>query len=106
EREQSRSFSETLSLVNEELLLRWFEDATPSRAEAHVRSLLAPLLRNGAAAALVEIDDLDWKLRDLPEDMRRQQTSQIVQQVRSVLTAAKLGMLIGAHANRFVIVTA
>jgi two-component system, response regulator YesN len=106
EREQSRSFSETLSLVNEQLLLRWFEDATPSRAETHIRSLLEPLLRNGSAAALVEIDDLDWKLRDLPEEARRQQTAQIAQQVRTVLSNAKLGMLIGAHANRFAMLTA
>ncbi len=106
EREQSRSFSETLSLVNEQLLLRWFEDAAPSSAETHIRSLLEPLLRNGSAAALVEIDDLEWKLRDLPEETRRQQTAHIAQQVRAVLMNAKLGMLIGAHANRFVLVTA
>lgn len=103
EREQNRSFSEALSLVNKELILRWFEDASPEPAEPHLRSALGPLLQKGAAVAIAEIDDLEWKLRDLSEEDARVRTRQMAGVIRDFVESAKLGTLIPLHHHRFVI---
>ncbi|MRN56297.1 response regulator [Paenibacillus monticola] len=106
EREKDRSFTEALSLVNEELLLRWFDDEAPGPAESHLRSVLDPLLLGGSAVAIVEIDDLEWKLRDLSEEESRIKTRQIALIIKSFATEAKLGTLIAAYPTRFVILSA
>ncbi|WP_019912114.1 response regulator [Paenibacillus sp. HW567] len=106
EREQDRSFSEALSLVNKELLLRWLDESSPDPAEPHLRSILTPLLQKGAAAAIVEIDDLEWKLRDLSEEDTRSIMRQIAELIKSFAEDAKLGTLIAVHHTRFVILAA
>ncbi|MBP2112097.1 response regulator [Paenibacillus silagei] len=103
EREKNRSFTEALSLVNKELILRWFEDASPEPAEQHLRSALNPLLMKGAAAAIIEIDDLEWKMRDLSEEDARVKTRQMAGLIRAFVESAQLGTLIPVHHHRFVI---
>ncbi|MBW4085413.1 response regulator [Paenibacillus sp. S150] len=103
EREQDRSFSEALSLVNKELLLRWFEEASSEYAEPHLRSILNPLLQKGAAAAIVEIDDLEWKMRGLSEEETRGITKQIAGIIKAFVADVKLGTLLAVHHTRFVI---
>ena len=103
EREQERSFSETLSLVNKELLLRWLEEMSPEPANSHLRSTLTPLLQKGAAVAIVEIDDLEWKMRDLSEEETRMIMRQISEIIKSFVASAKLGTLLDVHHTRFVI---
>ncbi|WNS46430.1 response regulator [Paenibacillus sp. MMS20-IR301] len=103
EREQDRSFSEALSLVNKELILRWFEDPSPEPAEQHLQSALAPLLLKGAAVAIVEIDDLEWKMRDLSEEDTRARTRQMTGLIKSFVEEANLGTLIPLQHHRSVI---
>ncbi|GGF90301.1 AraC family transcriptional regulator [Paenibacillus albidus] len=105
EREQDRSFSEALSLVNKELLLRWFDEGSPDSAEPHLHSILTPFLQKGAAAAIVEIDDLEWKMRDLSEEDTHGITRQIVAVIKTFVEEAKLGTWIAVHHTRFVILS-
>lgn len=100
EREESRTFSETLSLVNEELLLRWLGGDSADWEEGRVRRLLGPILEGGSAAALIEIDDVEWKTRDLSERERRARTSEVTAQVRAFAAEHKLGTCIAAHHER------
>ena len=67
EREEHRSISAAWSLVNEELLLRWLNDPAPSKVGTHIMEILSPLLRFGTTAALIEIDDLEWKASEMGE---------------------------------------
>lgn len=106
EREKDRSFSEVLSLVNEELLLRWFNDVSPGLVGSHLRGVLDLLLNKGSVAAIVEIDDLEWKLRDLSKEESRIRTQQIAQIIQSFATKAKLGTVIKLQLTRFVILAA
>ncbi|MDQ0193776.1 response regulator [Paenibacillus wynnii] len=106
EKEQDRSFIEALSLVNKELLLRWFEEGTTDPAEPHLRSLLTSLLQKGSAAAIVEIDDLEWKMRDLPEEEVRNRTRQVTEMIKAFVEEAKLGTLLAVHHTRCVILAA
>lgn len=103
EREQDRSFSEALSLVNKELLLRWFTESSPDSTEPHLRSILTPQLQKGTAVAIVEIDDLEWKMRDLSEEDTREIPRQIAGMIKAFVEDNKLGTLIIVHNARFVI---
>lgn len=103
EMEKDRSFTEALSLVNKELLLRWFDEGSTDPAEPHLRRILTPLLEQGAAAAIVEIDDLEWKMRDLSEEDIRGIKRQIAGLIKAFVEEAKLGTWIAVHHNRFVI---
>ncbi|AIQ68003.1 response regulator [Paenibacillus graminis] len=105
DREQDRSFSEALSLVNKELLLRWLDEASPDSAEPHLHSVLTPLLQNGAAVAIVEIDDLEWKMRNLSGEDTRNITRQIAGVIKAFVEDAKLGTWIAVHHTRFVILS-
>lgn len=105
ERERDRSFTEALSLVNKELLLRWFDDSAPNPAEPHLRGILTPLLEQGAAAAIVEIDDLEWKMRDISEEDTRRITRQIAVVIKSFVEDTQLGTWISVHHTRFVILS-
>ncbi|MUG45356.1 response regulator [Paenibacillus woosongensis] len=106
EKEQARSFSETLSLVSEELLLRWLEHDDPGFPEPHLQSILHPLLSSGCAAAFIEIDDLEWKLRDLSEDARRVETRTIIQRIKSLAMGTELGALAIARQTRLIVLSA
>lgn len=103
EREQDRSFSEVLSLVNEELLLRWFEEGAGGAARLHLGNVLGPLLQNGSAVAIIEMDDLEWKQCNLSEEDKRINNRQIAQIIKVFTAEAKLGTLISQRQTRFVI---
>lgn len=110
ERDQDRSVMEALTLVNEELLLRWLNDISPEQAEegleGHLRGFLPPLLKPGTAAALVEIDDLEWKTGDMPEEERRRQIHKVMAFVRHFTAEMKLGTFMTSQPTRFVLLAA
>ncbi|MFC0330214.1 response regulator [Paenibacillus sepulcri] len=103
EQNWNRSFTETLSLVNEELLLRWFNDLAPGQAQTHIRGVLSPLLKAGSAVALIEIDDLERKTRDMGEENRRLLTGQVISLIRDMVREQALGLFIVSHNTRFVL---
>jgi two-component system response regulator YesN len=99
------SLTETLSLVNQELLLRWFREGTPEQAEAHVRSLLTPLVQAGAAVAIVEVDDLAWKLERLTEGERHSFATRVGDYIQGFAKDRQVGTIIGGRDHRFVVLT-
>ncbi|WP_123039392.1 response regulator [Cohnella candidum] len=103
ERERNRSVSEALSLVGEELLLRWFHDVDPGQVESHIRSFLEPLLRGGTAAAIVEIDDLERAARNGSETDKRAITAQAAHLLKEFAEHWPLGRLLVSHNARFVV---
>jgi len=106
EREQHTSLTETLSLVNQELLLRWFNEAAPGEVEAHIRSFLAPTLQGGTAVAIVEIDDIAWKTQHATAEERRQWLGRAAQFIRRFAQERHMGMVIDTYDSRFVVLAA
>ncbi|MCA0755657.1 response regulator [Paenibacillus sp. N4] len=103
ERAQHRSLAEALSLVNQELLLRWLDDPRQGQAlEQHVGEFLAPFLQRGTAAAIIETDDLDWKI---PESDRRSCLAAIGECMEDFAGKKQLGTLIGSRDSRFVLLS-
>lgn len=101
ERAQHRSLAEALSLVNQELLLRWLGDPRQGQAlEQHVGEFLAPFLQRGTAAAIIETDDLDWKI---PEEDRRSCLASMGEFIEDFAGKKKLGTLISSRDSRFVL---
>lgn len=103
ERESDRSFLEALSLVNEELLLRWLNEPNPGPIESHIRRVLDPLLTGGTVAAVAEIDDLEWKMRDRSEEERRAFLSEAALTIQNFTRDHKAGGFFLRSQNRFVI---
>ncbi|CAH1220448.1 Regulator of RpoS [Paenibacillus auburnensis] len=106
EREQNISLSETLSLVNQELLLRWFNESAPGQVEAHVHSVLTSYLQGASAVAIIEIDDMAWKLKGWSEEERSAWSSSASQFIRSFAQEHNLGMVIMTYDYHFVILAA
>ncbi|MDO3409289.1 response regulator [Saccharibacillus sp. CPCC 101409] len=106
EGERDRSMLEALSLVQEELLLRWFEDDEYAAPAPHLRAVVEPLLAEGSAAAVIEIDDAEWKLGEDGEDGRRRWTRRIAALIRSCAAEEQLGTLIPHGPARFVLLAA
>ncbi|MDU7477103.1 MAG: response regulator [Paenibacillus macerans] len=106
ERDQDRTFAEALTLVNEELLLRWLNDISPEQVEGHIRGFLDMLLKTGTAAALVEIDDLEWKTGAMDEDERRRQIHKVMDFVQQFSLQMKMGTFLVNHPTRFVLLSA
>lgn len=103
ERKRLTSLTETLSLVQQELLLRWFNEETAGEIETHIRGFLAPMLDSGTAAAIVEIDDIAWKLRRLPEEERRVWTSNAARFIRQFASEHAMGTVIPTYDSHFVL---
>ena len=106
ERKQHISLTETMSLVNQELLLRWFNEAAPGEVEAHIRGLLEPMLQSGTAAALIEIDDLAWKVRQSTEEERRSWLNNAAQFIRKFTDDHNMGTVMTTHDRHFVLLAA
>ncbi|MBP1975870.1 response regulator [Cohnella thailandensis] len=104
ERNQHNSLTETMSLVNQELLLRWFNEPAPGDVETHIRALLAPVMQAGTAVAILEIDDIAWKLRQSSEDERRSWTNRASHFIRKFAQDHQLGMAMATYDYHFVIV--
>jgi two-component system response regulator YesN len=105
ERKQDLSLMETLTLVNQELLLRWFNEVTPGQVEAHIHSILAPLLIGGSSVAIIEIDDLTWKLKKTTEEERRSFTLSFTDFIRKFTEQNNLGIVITSYDYRFVLLS-
>jgi len=104
EREQTRSVAKALSLVNQELLLRWFNDPSLGEAsERHIRQFLEPHLKFGTVVAIIETDDVEWKI---PEEERRAFMTDISQFIEEFIKKKGLGTLIISHDYRFIILSA
>ncbi len=105
DRRQRASLTETLSIVNQELLLRWFHEGTPEQIEAHVRSVLAPIAQGGAAVAIAEVDDLLRKLEGMDDGERNAFAARANDFVREYAKNHRLGTVVAGHDHRFVILT-
>lgn len=105
ERKQDLSLTETLTLVNQELLLRWFNEFTSGQVEAHIHHILAPLLQSGSAVAVIEIDDLKWKIQSWMEEERRLFTVSITDFIRDFSEKKNLGSVITSYDYRFVLLS-
>lgn len=103
EREQDISLSEALSLVNEELLLRWFNEATSGPVDLHIQSFLVPFLRSGSAVAIIEIDDITWKIKNMNEDERRLYTTKVTNFIRDFVLANQLGSVMVSYDFHYVL---
>lgn len=103
ERERQRSVSEALSLVNRELLLRWLKGFVPCAAEEHLQDFLTPLLQKGCTVALIEIDDLDWKIGN--ETERRSLAKEIAEYIESFALVHHLGGVIRDNRDQFVVLS-
>ncbi len=103
DREQSRSMLQALSLVNEELLLRWMNGAEGGPL---VQSLIAPLCDAGVSVAMVEIDDLELILGEEAEAEKRERLQRAAEHLRRFVSDRQAGMLLTDHHGRFVLLTA
>ncbi|QGQ96025.1 response regulator [Paenibacillus psychroresistens] len=105
ERETDLSLIETLTLVNQELLLRWFNESTPGQVEAHIHKVLTPLLQGGSAVAIIEIDDWTWKLKKISDEERRLLTVSITDFIRNFAVQKNLGSVMTSYDYRFVLLS-
>ncbi|WP_372661585.1 response regulator [Cohnella sp.] len=103
ERKQDISLSEALSLVNEELLLRWFNETTPGPVDLYIQNFLTPLLRDGSAVAIIEIDDIAWKNKHMTEEERRLFTTKVTNFIRHFSHANQLGTVMTSYDYRYVL---
>lgn len=102
ERKRHTIVSEALSLVNRELLLRWLADASEEHEREHITPFLTTLLEYGAAAAVIEIDDVEWKI---PEQERRSQIRSISSFVEHFALDNNGGTVLASHDQRIVILS-
>ncbi|TYP78103.1 response regulator [Paenibacillus methanolicus] len=102
QREQDRSMSEALSLVSQELLLRWFQSGDGGAVEPHIRDYLHPFLQAGATVAAMEIDDLEWRV---PEEERASAARRIELLIAGLVQERALGTLLMSGASRFILVS-
>ncbi|MGO4107824.1 response regulator [Paenibacillus sp. YAF4_2] len=102
ERKRHTIVSEALSLVNRELLLRWLADASEEHEREHIAPFLTTLLQYGAAAAVIEIDDVEWKI---PEQERRSQIRSISSFVEHFVGDNNGGTVLASHDQRIVILS-
>lgn len=106
ERKQLVSLSETLTLVNQELLLRWFNEPAPGQVETHIYNFLMPYLQGASAIAIIEIDDMAWKIQSWTEEKRSVWSSSANQFIRKFAKDQNLGMVITTYDDHFVILAA
>lgn len=106
ERKQLVSLSETLTLVNQELLLRWFNESAPGQVETHIHNLLTPYLQGASAIAIIEIDDMAWKIQTWTEEKRNLWSSSANHFIRKFAQDKNLGMVITTYDYHFVILAA
>lgn len=103
ERKQHISLSETLTLVNQELLLRWFNEVTPGQVETHIHNFLTSYLQGASAVAIIEIDDMAWKIQTWTEEKRSLWSSSANHFIRKFAQDQNLGMVITTYDYHFVI---
>ncbi|MEO3944298.1 response regulator [Gorillibacterium sp. CAU 1737] len=103
ERAQDQALSETLSLVNQELLFRWLNEETSEQAEFHVHGFLGPMLEDGLTVALLEIDDLAWKMKELSEEEQRRLKSSMTDFIHGFAATHHLGTVVRSYDYHFIL---
>jgi two-component system response regulator YesN len=103
ERQQSHKFAKTMSLVNQELLLRWFNQDAPAEIETHVRGFMEPMLISGTAAAMIEIDDIAWKIRHSGEEERRLWMNKAGRFIRDFIEERQGGTVMATYDHHFIV---
>ncbi len=103
DQEKQQSFTEALSMVNRELLLRWLNEPAPGPMDRHLSDFLDPLLKRGCISALIEIDDLDWKLRK--EEERRKTACGIAGFIVQQVMDQQLGVVVRDGRDRFFVLS-
>ncbi|MHA6482165.1 response regulator [Paenibacillus sp. strain BS8-2] len=105
-RKRQISFAATMSLVNQELLLRWFNEGAPEEAEIHIRGFMEPMLSCGTAVAMIEIDDIEWKIKHTTEEERRKWINQAGQFIRQYMEEHRAGTVMVTHDHHFIVLAA
>ncbi|CAM3635725.1 response regulator [Cohnella lubricantis] len=106
ERERIRTEVEVLSLASQELLLRWLSGRAHEQIDEHIQQFLAPIVSRGAAAVIIEMDDVDWKMRGVPEEERRQLVSSMVKFIQQFTTENGLGTIVASPSDYRLVVLA
>lgn len=105
EREAKRSATAAWSLVGEELLIRWLNEMSPGKVETHLSDILEPLLRFGTVAALVEIDDIEWKIGELGEQEKQEQIQSLTLFIRRYVEENMLGAFFRSQQTRCLVLS-
>ncbi|WP_338541489.1 response regulator [Paenibacillus tundrae] len=99
EQERIKTNDEVLSLASQALLLRWLSSRTGEQIDSHMQQLIQPLVRNGAAVAIIEMDDVEWKMLDMSADDRRQLSSDMMVYIEKLASESGLGTIIASHSD-------
>lgn len=106
ERMEISSSSTAWSVVMEELLVRWITDNdSDRRIEMHLENILHPLLRFGTAAALIEIDDLEWKAAEMSEAEKQEEIHALGLFARCYVEENMLGTFFKIQPSRFLVLS-
>jgi len=103
ERKVDISLSETLSLVNQELLLRWFNETTPGQVETHLYNYLLPLIQSESAVVIIELDDMAWKMKNISGEEWRLLTHRMADFIRNFALLNNLGTFMTSYDCHFVL---
>ncbi|WP_276357213.1 response regulator [Cohnella caldifontis] len=106
ERERIESEVEVLSLASQELLLRWLSGRTREPLDGRMQRFLAPLVREGAAAAIVEMDDTEWKLREMPAEERQKLAGEMAKFIGDFAAENGLGTIVASPSDHRLVVLA
>ncbi len=105
ERQQEQAITETLTLASAELVVRWLESGEELSAESPVVRLLEQLTRNGAAACVIELDDLEWKLKGISEEERAEVLRGTFRAIHRYVESVSAGKLFSLKDNRLLLLS-
>ncbi|WP_127508304.1 response regulator [Paenibacillus humicus] len=94
ERQDSRSVTETVTLASQELMLRWLSGDAAPWLEGHLRPSIASALPAQASAALIEVDDIEWKTSQLRAEQRDALMEGIRAHIASFIQRMRMGLLL------------
>ncbi|MCM3746324.1 response regulator [Paenibacillus pasadenensis] len=103
DREASTSVTEATSLMQREVLLRWFRSPSPWQTDERRLRFLEPLLQGGAAAALIEVDDLERKTQSYTPEQQRKLAFDVEQFIAGYVETEQLGIAMNGLDNRAVL---
>jgi two-component system response regulator YesN len=106
ERQQKLANTETLTLASAELVVRWAESGEELPADSPVVAMLEQLVRNGAAASVIELDDLEWKLRGLSDEKRGDVLRDAFHDIHHFIQSLSAGKLFYLKDNRLLLLSA
>ncbi|MCM3626828.1 response regulator [Paenibacillus glycanilyticus] len=103
DRRNRSTVQEALPYVQRELLLRWFREVCPGEVEERVAELLAPYLDAGAAAVLIETDDLERHAKEMTVEEKRALWLKVESFLKAFVQKEGLGDFMNGFDNRFVL---